>query len=40
VLREEYASKYPYSSGKFLVPADTPIADPLHDPGIRSGLYK
>src|SRR5215469_804868 len=29
VLLEEYASKYPYSSGKFPAPADTPIADPF-----------
>jgi probable F420-dependent oxidoreductase len=29
VLLEEYASKYPYSSGKFPAPPDTPIADPF-----------
>ena len=29
VLLEQYASKYPYSSGKFPAPADTPIADPF-----------
>jgi probable F420-dependent oxidoreductase len=29
VLLEEYASKYPYSSGKFPAPVDTPIADPF-----------
>jgi probable F420-dependent oxidoreductase len=29
VLLEEYASKYPYSSGKFPVPPDTPFADPF-----------
>src|SRR6516225_11325956 len=29
VLLDEYASKYPYSSGKFPGPADTPIADPF-----------
>ena len=29
VLLEEYASKYPYSSGKFPAPADTSIADPF-----------
>ena len=29
VLLEEYTSKYPYSSGKFPAPADTPIADPF-----------
>src|SRR5262245_41109360 len=29
VLLENYASKYPYSSGKFPGPADTPIADPF-----------
>jgi probable F420-dependent oxidoreductase len=29
VLLEEYASRYPYSSGKFPAPADTPIADPF-----------
>ena len=29
VLLEQYESKYPYSSGKFPGPADTPIADPF-----------
>jgi probable F420-dependent oxidoreductase len=29
VLLEEYASKYPYSSGKFPAPLDIPIGDPL-----------
>jgi probable F420-dependent oxidoreductase len=29
VLLEEYASKYPYSSGKFPAPPDIPIADPF-----------
>src|SRR5215469_13911825 len=29
VLLEEYASKYPYSSGRFPAPVDTPIADPF-----------
>ena len=29
VLLDEYASKYPYSSGKFPAPTDTPIADPF-----------
>src|SRR5712691_6766759 len=29
VLLEQYASKYPYSTGKFPAPADTPIADPF-----------
>jgi probable F420-dependent oxidoreductase len=29
VLIEEYASKYPYSSGKFPAPPDIPIADPF-----------
>jgi probable F420-dependent oxidoreductase len=29
VLLEEYASKYPYSSGKFPAPPDTPFADPF-----------
>src|SRR5229473_2790551 len=29
VLLEQYASKYPYSSGEFPAPADTPIADPF-----------
>ena len=29
VLLEEYASKYPYSSGKFPAPPDTPIAHPF-----------
>ena len=29
VLLDEYASKYPYSSGKFPGPTDTPIADPF-----------
>src|ERR1700740_686586 len=29
VLLEEYASKYPYSSGKFPAPPDPPIADPF-----------
>src|SRR6202023_1868878 len=29
VLLEQYASKYPYSNGKFPGPADTPIADPF-----------
>jgi len=29
VLLEEYASKYPYSSGEFPAPPDTPIADPF-----------
>jgi alkanesulfonate monooxygenase SsuD/methylene tetrahydromethanopterin reductase-like flavin-dependent oxidoreductase (luciferase family) len=29
VLLEDYASKYPYSSGKFPAPPDIPIADPL-----------
>ena len=29
VLLDEYASKYPYSSGKFPAPMDTPIADPF-----------
>src|SRR5262249_15736788 len=29
VLLEDYESKYPYSSGKFPGPADTPIADPF-----------
>jgi probable F420-dependent oxidoreductase len=29
VLLEEYSSKYPYSSGKFPAPPDTPIADPF-----------
>ena len=29
VLVEEYASQYPYSSGKFPGPPDTPIADPF-----------
>ena len=29
VLLNEYASKYPYSSGKFPAPTDTPIADPF-----------
>jgi probable F420-dependent oxidoreductase len=29
VLLEEYASKYPYSSGKFPAPPDTPITDPF-----------
>jgi probable F420-dependent oxidoreductase len=29
VLLEQYASKYPYSSGQFPAPVDTPIADPF-----------
>ena len=29
VLLEQYASKYPYSSGEFPAPTDTPIADPF-----------
>jgi alkanesulfonate monooxygenase SsuD/methylene tetrahydromethanopterin reductase-like flavin-dependent oxidoreductase (luciferase family) len=29
VLLEQYASKYPYSSGDFPAPTDTPIADPF-----------
>jgi probable F420-dependent oxidoreductase len=29
VLLDEYASKYPYSSGKFPAPPDIPIADPF-----------
>jgi probable F420-dependent oxidoreductase len=29
VLLDEYTSKYPYSSGKFPSPTDTPIADPF-----------
>ena len=29
VLLDEYASNYPYSSGKFPGPTDTPIADPF-----------
>src|SRR5215470_14081926 len=29
VLLEEYASKYPYSSGNFPAPPDTPFADPF-----------
>lgn len=29
VLLDEYASKYPYSSGEFPAPADTPFADPF-----------
>ena len=29
VYLEQYASKYPYSSGKFPAPANTPIADPF-----------
>jgi probable F420-dependent oxidoreductase len=29
VLLEEYASRYPYSSGKFPAPPDIPIADPF-----------
>ena len=29
VLLDEYASKYPYSSGKFPMPTDIPIADPF-----------
>ena len=29
VLLEQYASKYPYSSGRFPAPVDTPIADPF-----------
>jgi probable F420-dependent oxidoreductase len=29
VLLDEYASQYPYSSGKFPAPTDTPIADPF-----------
>ncbi len=29
VLVEQYASKYPYSSGEFPAPADIPIADPF-----------
>jgi alkanesulfonate monooxygenase SsuD/methylene tetrahydromethanopterin reductase-like flavin-dependent oxidoreductase (luciferase family) len=29
VLLEEYAPKYPYSSGKFPAAPDTPIADPF-----------
>ncbi len=29
VLMEQYASQYPYSSGRFPGPADIPIADPL-----------
>jgi probable F420-dependent oxidoreductase len=29
VLLDEYASKYPYSTGKFPAPTDTPIADPF-----------
>jgi probable F420-dependent oxidoreductase len=29
VLLDEYASKYPYSSGKFPAPSDIPIADPF-----------
>ena len=29
VLLDEYASNYPYSSGKFPAPTDTPIADPF-----------
>jgi alkanesulfonate monooxygenase SsuD/methylene tetrahydromethanopterin reductase-like flavin-dependent oxidoreductase (luciferase family) len=29
VLVEQYASKYPYSSGEFPGPADIPIADPF-----------
>jgi probable F420-dependent oxidoreductase len=29
VLLEEYASKYPYSSGRFPAPPDIPIADPF-----------
>jgi alkanesulfonate monooxygenase SsuD/methylene tetrahydromethanopterin reductase-like flavin-dependent oxidoreductase (luciferase family) len=40
VLLEEYASKYPYSSGKFPAPADTPIADPFYHPGVHGGLHK
>ena len=29
VLLDQYASKYPYSTGKFPAPTDTPIADPF-----------
>src|ERR1700757_1600097 len=29
VLLEQYTSKYPYSSGQFPAPVDTPIADPF-----------
>src|ERR1700738_1252482 len=29
VLLEQYASKYPYSSGEFPAPTDTPIAAPF-----------
>src|SRR5712692_8061012 len=29
VLLEQYASKYPYSSGDFPAPTDTPIAEPF-----------
>src|ERR1700736_701388 len=29
VLLEQYASKYPYSSGDFPAPTDTPLADPF-----------
>jgi len=29
VLVEQYASKYPYSSGEFPAPSDIPIADPF-----------
>ena len=39
VLLEEYASKYPYSSGKFPAPVDTPIADPFTTL-VRGGLHK
>jgi alkanesulfonate monooxygenase SsuD/methylene tetrahydromethanopterin reductase-like flavin-dependent oxidoreductase (luciferase family) len=28
-LLEQYESKYPYSSGKFPAPVNTPIADPF-----------
>jgi alkanesulfonate monooxygenase SsuD/methylene tetrahydromethanopterin reductase-like flavin-dependent oxidoreductase (luciferase family) len=40
VLLDRFASKYPYSSGDFPVPTDTPISDPFTTIAFAGGMHE